>query len=168
MLYLIRSFGRGNKSALKVGFTNSPVSRHNSYYIHNPFYEPISQRQGNEEDELRLHLYLEALGYKTAFLNEWFVDDPGVLQEFHASFFRADKVIWRNRDILFSPNDFKEGGNILRRNLYEALKGRFKTTTQSLIDTSYSREQARKVIRDWKRKEDEAFIGRGWLRDMLR
>ena len=70
MLYLIRSFGRNNKSALKVGFTDEIKNRVSTYKYHNPFSELISTREGSLLDETRIHTYLRSLGYKLDLLDE--------------------------------------------------------------------------------------------------
>lgn len=120
MLYLIRSFGRGkNKSALKIGFTNDIKNRTNSYKYHNPFSELISIREGNLLDEVRIHTYLKSLGYKLDLLDEWFVDEDSVNQLFHKPFETMNKVIWYNRDKLFTKNDLENDNDMSK--LYQEL-----------------------------------------------
>ena len=67
MLYLLRTFGRGSRTSLKVGFTDDIVNRRSSYYHSNPFYELLSIREGDEYAEKVLHLYLTARGFKNHF-----------------------------------------------------------------------------------------------------
>ena len=104
MIYLIRTFGRGkDKTALKIGFTDNIWARLQHYREHNPFFELISQRPGDEILETKLHLFLTAKGYKEEFLSEWFIDCSGVLELFHATLKKIDKTIWKQRNNLFLP-----------------------------------------------------------------
>ena len=120
-LYLIRTFGRSaKKTALKVGYTSDLKNRIDSYKYHNPFSELISTREGSNLDEVRVHTYLNSLGYKLDVLNEWFKDVDDVIQLFHKPFETMNGVIWKNRDNLFTINDFKSE-NIMNK-LYEELK----------------------------------------------
>lgn len=147
MLYLIRTFGRGkNKTALKIGFTDNIKSRFQSYRLHNPFYEQISERKGDRILEAKLHLYLTALGYKESFLDEWFVDSSAVLQEFHADLYKIDRVIWRNRNSLFTRADFK-GGNNLRCVIYEELRMINPIVHPRQIDLDWKIESTQKILK---------------------
>jgi len=126
MLYLIRSFGK-NKTALKIGFTDNIENRMNIYKAHNPFFELISTREGTFIEEAYIHLYLEALGYKEDFLNEWFIDTPEIYQIFHERILstKVKRTIWRNRDNLFKQVDFSNKLGFMRI-LYEHLREIFK------------------------------------------
>ena len=147
MLYLIRTFGRGkNKTALKIGFTDNIRSRFQSYRLHNPFYEQISERGGDRVLETKLHLYLTALGYKESFLDEWFVDSSAVLQEFHADIEKINRTIWRERDSLFSRADFK-GGNDIRRKIYEELRMTRVIHRPRQIDLDWKIESNQKILK---------------------
>lgn len=141
-LYLIRTFGRSaNKTALKVGYSSDLKNRIDSYKYHNPFSELIATREGSNLDEARVHTYLKSLGYKLDFLNEWFVDVDDVVQLFHKSFETMNEVIWKNRDNLFTINDFKNE-NIMNK-LYEELKLiQNPVTIKEIFHTS-------KIDRDW-------------------
>lgn len=121
MLYLIKSFGIDKtKRALKVGFSDNLKQRMSSYRIQNPFFEIISKRKGDLVDETRLHIYLTTLGYKANFLNEWFVDNYNVVQRFHDSIDTINKVIWKNRDEIFSLSDFES--NNKKAEIYNQLR----------------------------------------------
>ena len=123
MLYLIRSFGRGRRSYLKVGFTDNISTRMNQYRIHNPQFELISTRQGTQEEEKLLQLYLSLTGYKADFLNEWFIDCPEIYQTFHIKInSKLKKFIWRKRDKIFKISDFSNSG---MRVLFENLRKLF-------------------------------------------
>ena len=47
MLYLIRSFSRGGKSILKVGYTEDINKRMNQYFYYSPGFELIATREGD-------------------------------------------------------------------------------------------------------------------------
>jgi hypothetical protein len=114
-LYLIRTFGRcKDQTALKVGYTANMKNRMDSYKYHNPYSEMISVREGDLLDEARTHTYLISLGFKIDLLNEWFKDENEVLQLFHKPFDTMNKVIWNDRDKLFTKKDF-----ISENKLYE-------------------------------------------------
>lgn len=123
MLYLIRSFGRGGKSYLKIGFSDSIDNRMGQYKMHNPLFETIAQRPGSLYDEAILHMYLEAMGYKAKFLNEWFTDCSEVLTLFHEDLtIKAPRMVWKCRDSLFTISDFS---NPLKREIFEKLRQRW-------------------------------------------
>ena len=86
MLYLIRSFGRGGKSILKVGYTDDINKRMNQYFYYSPGFELIAIREWDEMLEDMIQIYLKFLGYqyqRNCRLNEWFEDDPKIYQIFH-------------------------------------------------------------------------------------
>lgn len=104
MLYL---FGTGSfkndRKALKVGFTDDIDTRKNQYYLHNPLGEMLGSREGNELDELRLHLRL--IDFKVEFLDEWFYNEPEVYKIFKEDYKDMNKWLWENRErTLLSPN----------------------------------------------------------------
>lgn len=122
MIYIVRTFGRKNKTALKVGYATNIKERMKTYYHHNPYFEMVTYREGELYDEMLLHLYLQTYGLKLGILNEWFLDRDLTLQRFHD---RKDKIlrtIWKNRQSLFTIQDFKKDGNELRRRIYEDLR----------------------------------------------
>ncbi len=148
MLYLLRSFGVGNKSALKIGFTDDMVCRLGQYKIHNPFFELISTRQGTQDDELYLHLYLMASGYKARILNEWFIDCPDIYTIFHKPISSLHYTIWRRRDLLFDISDFT---NPLHRRVYEDLRREFGPARHLLpFEVSWKFAESREKLRRMK------------------
>lgn len=124
MIYLIRTFGRGGKSALKVGYTGDGNKRMGNYRIENPFFETVAKRDGDEEVEKLLHLYITALGKKTNFLDEWFLDCAEVQGAFHHDLRRIERWVWRKREELFTTSDLDRPGS-LKRSIYERLKGMY-------------------------------------------
>lgn len=113
MLYLIRSFGRGGKSILKIGYTEDINRRINQYFYYSPGFELITTREGDELLEDMIQMYLKFLGYqfqKDGRLNEWFIDNFMISQIFHIHRKRLEKKLWINRDKIFDLSktvDFK-------------------------------------------------------------
>ena len=136
MLYLIRSFGRGGKSILKIGYTEDIDRRMNQYFYINPYFENISNREGDEMLEGMIQIYLKFLGYqfqKDGRLNEWFIDNFMIPQIFHINRKRLEKKLWNNRDKIFDLSktiDFKiftylkeRNPNTFRGYNYKVLEG---------------------------------------------
>lgn len=145
MLYLIRSFGRNGKSYLKVGFTDNIANRMQQYKIHNPLSELITTRQGEQVEEKLLQLYLDILGYKANFLNEWFIDDFEILQKFHVNIDKKlKKFIWNNRNLVFKISDFS---NKLMRYIFEELRSLF-----------WSGKYTEEIDKQWKFAESQELI----------
>ena len=110
MLYLIRSYGAGRKTILKVGYTKDLKSRFNDYFTANPLYEKISTREGDKPLEDLIHTCLKGLGLQfkvNGRLNEWFQDDPRVRDIFHYPRKKIENLIWENRERAFNPLDMK-------------------------------------------------------------
>lgn len=148
MLYLIRTFGRGkDKTALKIGFTDNIKTRFQSYLIHNPFFEPVSIREGDRILETKLHLYLTARGFKASFLDEWFLDCPEVLSLFHTKISKVNKTIWRNRNALFGRADFKGTGNDLKKKIYEELRMTNSGPYKQHVDLDWKIESSQKILK---------------------
>ena len=122
MIYILRTFGRKNKTALKVGYAGNIKDRMKTYYHHNPYFEMIACREGDLYDETLIHLYLQTWGLKLGILNEWFLDRNWTLQRFHDRKDKMLKRVWRYRQELFSVQDFKKGGNELKKRIYEDLR----------------------------------------------
>lgn len=157
MLYLIRSFGRNNKSVLKVGFTDEIKNRVSTYKYHNPFSELISTREGSLLDETRIHTYLRSLGYKLDLLDEWFINCDNVNQLFHKSFETMNKVIWKDRNNLFRKDDFLKE-NIMNE-LYQELnllQSPLKELTS--IDLEWKNVINKKYISQYKKNNDIDFL----------
>ena len=154
MLYLIRTFGRGkDKTALKVGYSGDLDSRLKSYYHQNPFFEPIAIRRGELYEEELTHLYLQGLGLKLSFLNEWFLDCNRTMQEFHASKLNMQALVWRERDKLFTQRDFKDRGNSLRKRIYEDLRMiLYNPNKESTIDKFWKMEAGKKRLKDMRKE----------------
>ena len=58
MIYLIRSYGKDEQTALKIGFASNLETRMSQYFYMNPFFEKVSSREGDELLEDLLHYYL--------------------------------------------------------------------------------------------------------------
>lgn len=157
MLYLIRSFGRRGRSFLKIGFTDNVSARMTQYRIHNPRFETLSIRQGSLEDEKILQIYLSLLGYKTDFLNEWFMDCSEVHQKFHIKINnKIKKYIWRNRDKVFKITDFSNTGMKL---LFENLRKEFWNGAYAFnIDREWKFAEAQEYLRTLKKSDRRGQI----------
>lgn len=112
MLYLVKSYLKGNKFIYKVGFSEDSniESRLNSYFYMSPGSEIISLRQGDELLEDLIHYYLYYLGYryqKNNKLDEWFIGDSEVLSIFHISRESLENKIWKHRDKIFNKDKIK-------------------------------------------------------------
>lgn len=157
MLYMIRTWGRGGKSMIKIGYTSNLSKRMENYYHSNPFFEKISAREGSLEDEKRLQLYLEVLGYKMGILDEWFVDSPEVQTLFHESKNKISRVLWRYRDSVWKKEDLKQGADQRLRTIYEDLrklylpKGAYKDPGQ--IEREYTMIVAQETLKKMRSEE---------------
>lgn len=128
MLYLIRSFGRGGKSILKVGYTEDISQRMYQYFYINPCFEIISSRKGDELLEDMIQIYLKFLGYqyqRNGRLNEWFVDDPEIYQIFHIHQEKLGRIIWVNRENILNLNISSE------LSVYKYLKEKYPSEIKS-------------------------------------
>lgn len=129
MIYL---FGTGswknNRKALKVGFTDDLDIRKNQYKLHNPLGEFLKIREGDELDELRLHIRLN--DFKVEFLDEWFYDEKEVFEIFDQSYEEINKWLWDNRltNNLLYPSIPAIG--TLKRKLLNQLKNTYGNTIQ--------------------------------------
>ena len=97
MLYLIRAYGPGrDQSILKVGFSDDIESRLTQYFYANPYTLVISTREGDLLLEKLIHKYLYGLGLQfninNSRLDEWFDNKPEVLQVFHLSKEKIEKL----------------------------------------------------------------------------
>ena len=112
MLYLVKSYLKGNKFIYKIGFSEDSniENRLGSYFYMNPGSEIISLRQWDELLEDLIHYYLYYLGYryqKNGKLDEWFIEDPEVLSIFHISRESLERKIWKHRDKVFNIDKIK-------------------------------------------------------------
>lgn len=157
MLYMIRTWGRGGKSMIKIGYTSDLPKRMENYYHSNPFFEKISAREGSLEDEKRLQLYLEVLGYKMGILDEWFVDSPEVQTLFHESKEKISRVLWRYRDSVWKKEDLKQGADQRLRTIYEDLREKYLRGYGGDIDREYNMIVAQETLKAM-RKEEEYYL----------
>jgi hypothetical protein len=112
MLYLVKSYLKGNKFIYKIGFSEDSniETRLSSYFYMSPGSEIISLRQGDELLENLIHYYLYYLGYryqKNNKLDEWFIGDPEVLSIFHISRESLERKLWKYRDKIFNIDKIK-------------------------------------------------------------
>ena len=112
MLYLVKSYLKGNKFIYKIGFSEDSniENRLSSYFYMSPGSEIISLRQGDELLENLIHYYLYYLGYryqKNGKLDEWFIGDPEVLSIFHISRESLERKLWKYRDKVFNIDKIK-------------------------------------------------------------
>lgn len=109
MIYLIRSYGEGGKSILKVGFSDNLQYRLDQYFYHNPLFKVLETREGDEVHESLLHEYLNTLGYSFTVdgkLNEWFEDNQEVIDIFKLSLEDLSDKVWEIRDKVFGSRKF--------------------------------------------------------------
>ena len=148
MLYLVKSYLKGNKFIYKIGFSEDSniESRLSSYFYMNPGSEIISLRQGDEVLEDLIHYYLYYLGYryqKNNKLDEWFIGNPEVLNIFHISRKSLERKIWKHRDKVFNKDKIKSDKSSdfqLFRYLYLKNKDNF-------IGEKYKVTEDKKLIR---------------------
>lgn len=110
MIYLIKSYLKGDKYIYKIGYSSERniENRLGSYFYHAPGNEVISVRKGEMILENMLHFYLYSLGLqfkKNGKLDEWFVSDSRILQIFHISQDSLEEKLWKNRNKYFNPSN---------------------------------------------------------------
>ena len=148
MLYLVKSYLKGNNFIYKIGFSEDSniETRLSSYFYMNPGSEIISLRQGDKLLEDLIHYYLYYLGYryqKNNKLDEWFIGDPGVLSIFHISRKSLERKIWKHRNKVFDEKKIKNDKSSdfqLFRYLYLKNKDNF-------IGEKYKVTEDKKLIR---------------------
>ena len=148
MLYLVKSYLKGNNFIYKIGFSEDSniESRLSNYFYMNPGSEIISLRQGDEVLEDLIHYYLYYLGYryqKNNKLDEWFIGNPEVLNIFHISRKSLERKIWKHRDKVFNKDKIKSDKSSdfqLFRYLYLKNKDNF-------IGEKYKVTEDKKLIR---------------------
>ena len=148
MLYLVKSYLKGNKFIYKIGFSEDSniETRLSSYFYMNPGSEIISLREGDKLLEDLIHYYLYYLGYryqKNNKLDEWFIGDPKVLSIFHISRKSLERKIWKHRDKVFDEKKIKNDKSSdfqLFRYLYLKNKDNF-------IGEKYKVTEDKKLIR---------------------
>ena len=112
MLYLIKSYLPKGKFIYKIGFSEDSniKTRLDKYFYHNPGYEVVSLREGDEMLEDLIHYYLYYLGYryqKNGRLDEWFIGSPEVISIFHISRESLERKLWKYRDKIFDKDRVK-------------------------------------------------------------
>ena len=110
MIYLIKSYLKGDKYIYKIGYSSERniENRLGSYFYHAPGNEVISVRKGEMILENMLHFYLYSLGLqfkKNGKLDEWFVPDSRILQIFHISQDSLEEKLWKNRNKYFNSSN---------------------------------------------------------------
>lgn len=155
MLYLIRSYGPGKQSILKVGFSDGIENRISQYIYYNPFTLVISTREGDLILEKLIHKYLYVLGLQfnvsNRRLEEWFIEDPRILQVFHLSRKTIEKLVWRNRDEIFNIESSDSSDYSLFKYLYDKYKDEFEGVKYIVTDGNLRKTNAKEVdISFWK------------------
>ena len=158
MLYLVKSYLKGNNFIYKIGFSEDSniESRLSSYFYMNPGSEVISLRQGDEVLEDLIHYYLYYLGYryqKNNKLDEWFIGELKVLNIFHISRESLEKKIWKHRNKVFNKDKIKSDKSSdfqLFRYLYLKNKDNF-------IGEKYKVTEDKKLIRLKSKEIDIVF-----------
>lgn len=156
MLYLIRAYGPAgrNQSILKVGFSDDIESRLTQYFYANPYTLVISTREGDLLLEKLIHKYLYGLGLQFNInnrLEEWFSNDPEVLQVFHLSKEKIEKLVWINRDKIFNIESPISSDYSLFKYLYDKYKNKFNGVKYRIINGNLYKTNAKEVnMKFWK------------------
>jgi hypothetical protein len=105
-----------------------------------------------------MHLYLTACGWKAGFLEEWFIDCPGVLSSFHDRREKMDREIWRKRDQLFTSFDFSRRS--LKVQIYESLRfiHRAENLNALMIDKEWRKWNLKKDIKGWQNMLKDGMV----------
>lgn len=169
MLYLIRSFGRGGKSILKVGYTEDINKRMNQYFYYSPGFELIAAREGDELLEDMIQVYLKSLSYqyqRNGKLNEWFIDIPEIYQIFHIHRRKLEEIIWKKRDNILNLSrtgdlaiyKYLMPGRTLRNTEYILTGNRVIKLKYSKTDILYSKLTTDKTIISYGHEIIDKFI----------
>lgn len=78
MLYLIKSWGKGGKEYLKVGYTKDWTSREKAYLTHTPEFELLGTREGDTD----LESWFRSNFSKYLYRNEWFIFSQEIVDKF--------------------------------------------------------------------------------------
>ena len=157
MIYLIRSYGKDEQTALKIGFASDLNTRMSQYFYMNPFFEKVSSREGDEllEDLLHYYLYYKGFQYKIdGKLNEWFIDDPEVIKIFDISIEDLEKELWENRDKVFDLKGKLK--NFLDYKLFEYL---YQKNKEDFIGEKYIVDGYKKVRETSAKDINIIFLG---------
>lgn len=135
MLYIIKSYTKTGH-IYKVGYAKNINNRYSQYNSHNPTCELISSRDGEIEEETKLHLYLSHKGFRYHKLNEWYVGKDDVLSLFHQDMRNIDKYLWKYRDEIFKKEDFRiyPDREILNKKIYEKLFNKYSKNLKIITD----------------------------------
>lgn len=155
MLYLIRAYGPGKQSILKIGFSDDIENRLSQYFYSNPYTLVISTREGDLVLESLIHRYLYSLGLQFKIedgdkkrLDEW--DKPEVLQIFHLSRETIEKLVWRDRDRIFNIKSSNNSrGYSLFKYLYNKHINEFHGTPYKVKGKQIIKTNAKKVDLDF-------------------
>ena len=158
MLYLVKSYLKGNNFIYKIGFSEDSniESRLSSYFYMNPGSEIISLRQGDEVLEDLIHYYLYYLGYryqKNNKLDEWFIGDPEVLSIFHISRKSLERKIWKHRDKVFNKDKIKSD----KSSDFQLFRYLYLKNKDSFIGEKYRVTENKELIRLNSREIDIVF-----------
>ena len=154
MIYLIRSYGIKGKSVLKIGFTDDFERRMDQYFYSNPMFQIVSTREGDEILENLFHRYLYFLGFQyknNGKLDEWFLDVPEIYQIFHLSQETVEKLVWRNRNKIFTIKSGSSADYTMFEYLYYKHMKEFKGTRYENIGNKIYKTKAKEIdISFWK------------------
>lgn len=158
MLYLIRTFTRTG-TFLKVGYTGNLQERMRSYLTENPGRELISTRQGDLQEETRLHLYLTACNLKAGFLDEWFLDTPETLLGFHQSLGKMNRRIWNSRELAFGTTALDFSRRSPKVLIYEELRFLYRPAKDiTRVDKEWKEWNLKESI-----KSRQKLLEEGWI-----
>ena len=158
MLYLVKSYLKGNKFIYKIGFSEDSniEDRLRSYFYMSPGSEIISLRQGDEVLEDLIHYYLYYLGYRyqvNGKLDEWFIGDPEVLSIFHISRESLERKIWKHRDKVFSKDKIKSD----KSSDFQLFRYLYFKNKDSFVGETYRVTEDKKLIKLNPREIDIVF-----------
>lgn len=97
LLYLFGSGAwKNDRKILKIGYTSDFDNRKTPYYLYNPLGEMLDTREGDELDELRIHLRL--VDFKVEFLDEWFHAEDEVFRVFKEETYKdMNNWLWEHK-----------------------------------------------------------------------
>ena len=158
MLYLIKSYLKGNKFIYKIGFSEDSniETRLSSYFYMNPGSEIISLREGDKLLEDLIHYYLYYLNYryqKNNKLDEWFIGNPEVLNIFHISQESLERKIWKHRNKVFDEKKIKND----KSSDFQLFRYLYLKNKDSFIGEKYRVTENKELIRLNSREIDIVF-----------
>ena len=158
MLYLVKSYLKGDKFIYKIGFSGDSNinTRLSSYFYMNPGSEIISLREGDKLLEDLIHFYLYYLGYryqKNNKLDEWFIGNPEVLSIFHISRKLLESKLWKYRDKVFNIDKIKSDKTLD----FQLFKYLYSKNKDSFIGERYRVTENKELIRLNSKEIDSVF-----------